>query len=75
MPALTAYFALAGVLPFTIALAGSVRAVQRRLRRVERRGFFGLVLSFVVLAAFAAIDTAFIALVVRSAALTMHPPG
>ncbi len=75
MPVLTAYFALAGVLPFSIALAGCIRALRTRLRHVGRGGIGSLVLTLTMLAALAAIDTGFIALVVRSAALALHPPG
>ncbi len=75
MPVLTAYFALAGVLPFSIALAGCIRALNARLRQVGRGGPVGLAITLAMVAALAAIDTGFIALAVRSAALALHPPG
>lgn len=74
MSALTAYFALAGVLPFSLMLAGSVRGAWRRLQ-AGRCAPASVALTLLVLATFAAIDTGFIALVVRSVALTLHPPG
>ncbi|HZQ38965.1 MAG TPA: hypothetical protein VFD32_23775 [Dehalococcoidia bacterium] len=75
MSALTAYFALAGVLPFSIVLAISVRSVRSRAQRTGQAGFAGLALTLVMLAALAAIDTGFITLAIRSAALAMHPAG
>lgn len=75
MPTLTAYFTLAGILPFSIALAGSVRGMGRHGQRDDRAGLSGLALALVMLAALAAIDTGFITLAIRSATLVMHPPG
>lgn len=75
MPALTCYFAFAGLLPFTILLVRIARATARRLREPDQLGLAGAAAAVLGLMALAAIDTGFATLALRAALLALHPPG
>ncbi len=75
MPALTIYFALAGFVPFSILLVATASGTWQRLRRPGSFGLTGAAVSLVLIVALSAIDAGFAALVLRSAALALHPPG
>lgn len=74
MPLVIGYFALAGILPFTIMLVLTAWSVARRLHEHENRlgPLLGGALS---LCAIAGIDAAFGVLLVRAVFLALHPPA
>jgi len=71
MSALTYFFALAGVLPFTVLLVRMALATTRQIDAPGRLNFGAVALSLALLASFAAIDAGFATLTLRTLVVSL----
>ena len=74
MSVLVFYFGVAGLLPFTILLWQTARTTVRRLRE-PAVSVGGVAVCAAFLAVCAAVDTGFVALLVRALMIAAHPPA
>jgi hypothetical protein len=72
MPVAACYFALAGLLPFSILLVKLARTTAQLLQDPGPLNLGPIALSTFCIAMLAAIDTGFAALAVRTLALVLH---
>jgi hypothetical protein len=74
VPVLALYFAVAGSFAFTAFVLQTARATLRALTDPSGAGVGGLAVSAFFLVTFAAIDTAFVVLLLRTLLISTHAP-
>jgi hypothetical protein len=73
MPVLALYFAIAGSFAFTLLLVQTARALVHNVAQAVGAG--GIAVSALFLISLAAIDTAFVVLLMRALQLSLHGPA